>query len=62
MSRVEELKSMTQEELVRLVQELEEKVKESEKNVQMAWTFSYEANEKYNSLKAAIKGILDIAR
>lgn len=62
MSRVEELKSMTQEELVRLVQELEEKVKESEKNVQMAWTSSYEANEKYNSLKAAIKGILDIAR
>lgn len=62
MSRVEELKSMTQEELVRLVQELEEKVKESEKNVQMAWTFSYEANEKYNSLKAAIKGTLDIAR
>lgn len=62
MSRVEELKSMTQEELVRLVQELEEKVEESKKNVQMAWTSSYEANEKYNSLKAAIKGILDIAR
>lgn len=62
MSRVEELKSMTQEELVRLVQELEEKVKESEKNAQIAWASSFEANDKYNSLKAAIKGILDIAR
>jgi hypothetical protein len=61
MRTIEELKGMTQDELVRLVQELQEQVEKTKKD-SMDWFRRYqEVSDKFEGFKNLIKGILTLS-
>jgi hypothetical protein len=61
MKTIEELRGMTQDDLVRLVLELQEQV-EKEKKDSMDWFRRYQdVTDKFNGFKNLIKGILTLS-
>lgn len=59
---VEELKSMTQEDLVCLVQRLEEKIDDLEQRNKLNWDSLLNSYEKFNALSTAIQGVASLAK
>ena len=59
---VEELKSMTQEDLVCLVQRLEEKIDDLEQRNKLNWDCLLNSYEKFNALSTAIQGVAALAK
>ena len=55
---VEELKSMTQEDLVKRVQELQEANEKLAKEKDSAWDYYSKSQEKYRNLKNAVRSIV----
>lgn len=55
---VEELKSMTQEDLVKRVQELQEANEQLAKEKDSVWDYYSKSQEKYRNLKNAVRSIV----
>ena len=61
MKTIEELRGMTQDDLVRLVQELQEQVEKTKKD-SMDWFRRYQdVTDKFDGFKNLIKGILTLS-
>lgn len=62
MKTVEELKGMSQEDLIRLVQVLEEKIDDLEQTNKLNWDSMMNSYEKYKALSTAIEGVAALAK
>lgn len=62
MKTVEELRGMRQEDLVRLVQELQEELAKSKESIKVSYDIQYNTRKRLNTLRDTITNVIEMSK
>ncbi len=62
MKTVEELRGMSQEDLVRLVQELQEELAKSKESIKVSYDIQYNTRKRLNTLRDTITNVIEMSK
>ena len=62
MKTVEELRGMSQEDLVRLVQELQEELAKSKESIKVSYDIQYNTQKRLNTLRDTITNVIEMSK